>query len=89
MLRRIGEATAGKRVTIVPGNHDHHLARTLIDGAGELALETTTRRLRAARWPRWRPRSGGEVRVAYPGVWVRPDVFATHGHYLDVHNTVP
>ncbi len=22
-------------------------------------------------------------------MWVRPDVFAMHGHYLDVHNTVP
>jgi hypothetical protein len=32
---------------------------------------------------------GADVRVAYPGVWVRPDVFATHGHYLDLHNTVP
>jgi hypothetical protein len=30
-----------------------------------------------------------EVRVAYPGLWLRHDVYATHGHYLDVHNTVP
>jgi hypothetical protein len=29
------------------------------------------------------------VRVAYPGVWVREDVYATHGHYLDCHLTVP
>ncbi len=29
------------------------------------------------------------VRVAYPGLWVRPDVYATHGHYLDCHLTVP
>src|SRR6202012_1405816 len=29
------------------------------------------------------------VRAAYPGVWLRPDVWATHGHYLDVHMTVP
>ncbi len=27
--------------------------------------------------------------VAYPGLWVRPDVYATHGHYLDCHLTVP
>ena len=25
------------------------------------------------------------VAVAYPGVWLRDDVYATHGHYLDVH----
>ena len=29
------------------------------------------------------------MRVAYPGLWVRPDVYATHGHYLDCHLTVP
>jgi hypothetical protein len=29
------------------------------------------------------------VRVAYPGMWVREDVYATHGHYLDSHLTVP
>jgi hypothetical protein len=27
--------------------------------------------------------------VAYPGVWIREDVYATHGHYLDPHGTVP
>ena len=30
-----------------------------------------------------------ELRIAYPGVWIRDDVYATHGHYLDLHNTVP
>ncbi len=29
------------------------------------------------------------VRVAYPGVWLRDDVYATHGHYGDRHTTVP
>ncbi|MEA2412020.1 MAG: hypothetical protein QOC77_2581 [Thermoleophilaceae bacterium] len=90
VLRRLGEACSGKRVTIVPGNHDHYLARTLIDAAPSLELETEAA-----------PPAGGplgavadalgreRLRIAYPGVWVRPDVFATHGHYLDVHNTVP
>ena len=27
------------------------------------------------------------TRVAYPGLWVRPDVYAMHGHYLDAHLT--
>ena len=33
----------------------------------------------------------GDARVlaAYPGLWVREDVYATHGHYLDCHLTVP
>jgi hypothetical protein len=30
-----------------------------------------------------------EVALAYPGVFLRDDVYATHGHYLDVHLTVP
>ena len=27
--------------------------------------------------------------MAYPGVWLRDDVYATHGHYCDRHTTVP
>jgi len=30
-----------------------------------------------------------QVRVAYPGVWLRDDVWATHGHYLDRLITIP
>src|SRR5256885_16622710 len=30
-----------------------------------------------------------ELVVAYPGFRPRPDVYATHGHYLDLHLTVP
>jgi hypothetical protein len=30
-----------------------------------------------------------EVTLAYPGLWLRADVYATHGHYLDLHLTVP
>jgi predicted phosphodiesterase len=74
VLRRIGAAAAGKRITIVPGNHDHQLAAE--SRSGPLAAVTGA--------------LGGErVRLAYPGVWLRDDVYATHGHYLDVHNTVP
>ena len=29
------------------------------------------------------------VTVSYPGVWLRDDVYAIHGHYLDRHTTVP
>jgi hypothetical protein len=27
--------------------------------------------------------------VAYPGLWLREDVYAMHGHYLDCHLTLP
>jgi hypothetical protein len=29
------------------------------------------------------------LEVRYPGIWVRDDVYATHGHYLDSHVTMP
>ena len=29
------------------------------------------------------------MQVAYPGVWLRDDVYAIHGHYSDLHATVP
>jgi predicted phosphodiesterase len=29
------------------------------------------------------------VSAAYPGLWLREDVYATHGHYLDCHLSVP
>ena len=29
------------------------------------------------------------VSLAYPGLWLRDDVWATHGHYADLHLTVP
>ena len=41
----------------------------------------------AARIAGWMP--DVEVTLAYPGLWLRPDVYATHGHYLDLHLTIP
>jgi hypothetical protein len=29
------------------------------------------------------------LRLAYPGAWLRDDVYALHGHYADLHSTVP
>jgi predicted phosphodiesterase len=94
-LAAIGEVTAGKQVVLVPGNHDHQLVapaleRARLAGADPLpvAAEHAPRpgdladRV-AARMPR------SDLTVAYPGVWLRDDVYATHGHYLDAHLTVP
>jgi hypothetical protein len=96
VLRRIGDAAAGKRITIVPGNHDHELAAPLIeavrmrDGGGRLEIETFLDPPRGGPLGAIADALGRDgVRLAYPGLWVRPDVYATHGHYLDVHNTVP
>jgi hypothetical protein len=29
------------------------------------------------------------LRIAYPGLWLRDDVYATHGHYMDAHLSLP
>jgi hypothetical protein len=90
----LGAAIGDGRVVIVPGNHDHHLLdewleRRRMDGAEALALE---QRIPLDGGPLAELTSGigqAEVEVAYPGVWLRPNTYATHGHYLDRHLTVP
>ena len=43
-----------------------------------------------ARPPRSTPGSGpARLRIAYPGIWLRDDVYATHGHYMDPHLNLP
>jgi hypothetical protein len=89
----LGASGAGE-ILLVPGNHDHRLAEPLLDRAalaerGSLGLEQhfapaapVARRL--ASWLKPAP-----LRLAYPGVWLRDDVYATHGHYMDCHLTLP
>jgi hypothetical protein len=90
----LGEAMAGREVLIVPGNHDHRLAEPLLewlaaDGPGQLELEHSGP---AAGEPAglidgWL--GDCELRIAYPGAWLRDDVYATHGHYMDCHMSLP
>jgi hypothetical protein len=95
VLAAIGDVTAGKPVLLVPGNHDHQLVapaleRARLAGAAPLpaAAEHPPRPGDlASRVAALMPRS--ELTVAYPGAWLRDDVYATHGHYLDAHMTVP
>jgi len=91
----LGEAAGDSEVLVVPGNHDHHLleewlATRRLDGSAALRLEERAGpelggplRALARRMGRAR------VELAYPGLWVRDDVYATHGHYLDRHLTIP
>jgi predicted phosphodiesterase len=95
LLRRIGEATAGKQVIVVPGNHDYQLVGPALERArlaGHLhlpleGLHPPRDGELAERVAALMPES--ELSFAYPGAWLRDDVYATHGHYLDVHLTVP
>jgi hypothetical protein len=90
----LGAALGDREVTIVPGNHDHRFAEPLLDdlsiaGAADLGLEQThdpspgpTAAIDAWLGP-------AQLRIAYPGLWIRDDVYATHGHYMDAHLSLP
>jgi hypothetical protein len=64
----------GSEVLMVFGNHDHQL---------QLHEEA----LSQIEW--MLSQNGARVRFDYPGVWLREDVYAQHGHYLDRHTTTP
>ena len=90
-FEELGEALAGRRVTPVPGNHDHQLAVSWLQRRRGKPLGLEQRALPEPGDPLSRlARRMGNTRLelAYPGVWLRPDVYATHGHYLDCHNGV-
>jgi predicted phosphodiesterase len=95
VLEALGRAMAGRQVVIVPGNHDHAFAEPWL-----ARLRLASEELPAeAEWPvergdgaagrisEWMP--DVEVTLAYPGLRLREDVYATHGHYLDLHLTIP
>ena len=82
---------------VLAGNHDHGLVAGWIDGrlvtepSGFLGLEqrltpAEAGPLAAALAERAAP---ARVGYAYPGVWLRDDVYAIHGHYSDLHSKVP
>jgi UDP-2,3-diacylglucosamine pyrophosphatase LpxH len=93
-FEELGEALGEREVMIVPGNHDYRLAEPLLDrlsldGGAQLGLEQhdDTPTAGAATIDAWL--GPASLRVAYPGVWLRDDVYATHGHYMDAHLTLP
>jgi UDP-2,3-diacylglucosamine pyrophosphatase LpxH len=92
-FEELGETMAGRPVILVPGNHDHRLAEPLLERlalAGEsLGLE---HRAAPAGEPLTRISSwlaDAQLEIAYPGCWLRDDVYATHGHYMDCHMRLP
>lgn len=93
-FEELGAALASREVTIIPGNHDHRFAEPLLDersfgDGGRLGLEHSTDpapgpTARIAAWL-----GPARLHIAYPGLWIRDDVYATHGHYMDAHLPVP
>jgi len=98
LFEDLGRALAGRELIITAGNHDHALVEPWLARRGQreepppLAPEQLLDPAQAfspmleqlAQWA-----LPARVRVAYPGMWLRPDVYAVHGHYLDCHLTVP
>jgi hypothetical protein len=95
LFERLAPVLAGKRVTLVPGNHDYQLGQPWLARA-----QVAGRPLRPENeWPvseadgaagvlaSWLPRS--EVTLAYPGLYLESGTYAIHGQYLDVYLTVP
>jgi hypothetical protein len=87
----------GAEIVVVPGNHDHFLGggwalrRSLqppapiglaepLDWRDDEPLAAVAEMLAS---------SGASVNAYYPGVFLRDDIYAHHGHYLDRHTIVP
>ncbi len=96
-FEEIGQALAGREIVVVAGNHDHALVESWLRRRGELpdpaplsvqelfpAEEASSMLGTLAQWA-----GAARMSAAYPGLWLRRDVYATHGHYLDCHLTVP
>jgi calcineurin-like phosphoesterase family protein len=84
-------------LVMLAGNHDHGLVAGWIDArlqserSGFLGLsepvepsEAGPLAVRLAELA-----APARLRLAYPGAWLREDVYALHGHYVDLHSTVP
>ena len=88
VVRALGTALgSGRQVVIVPGNHDGPLVRSWIRRRGSdlrpeerIDPDATPLLSEVVRWL-----SPAQVEVRYPGVWLRPGTWATHGHYLNHH----
>jgi calcineurin-like phosphoesterase family protein len=92
-FERLGEAFAGREVVLVPGNHDHRLLGPWLERSRGEDRPASLDEVVDAPHPAVRSVEGwlgdAKLTVRYPGLWVRDHVYATHGHYLDSHVTLP
>jgi UDP-2,3-diacylglucosamine pyrophosphatase LpxH len=88
IIRALGSRLgADREAVVIPGNHDGPLVRSWVRRRGtELAADTpvhpgvTPVLERLCSWL-----APARVSVRYPGAWLSERVWATHGHYLDLH----
>jgi hypothetical protein len=96
LLEEAGRAVG--EIVMLSGNHDHGLVAPWI----ETRLQQTDPAAPLGLEHRLLPREAGplaeqlaafaapaELTFAYPGIRLRDDVYALHGHYADLHTTVP
>jgi predicted phosphodiesterase len=102
-FEELGRAFAGREIVVVAGNHDHALIESWARRRDEApacprtgepaplgleqrfaAEEASSMLATLASWA-----EPASLSAAYPGLWLRPDVYATHGHYLDCHLSIP
>ena len=95
-LAEIGAAARDVPIVYVPGNHDHQLVAEWVERRGlggdraPLGLEEKLTPGGSGLMAEVAAAIGAPgLTFSYPGVWLRPDVYAIHGHYLDRHNRIP
>lgn len=83
-------------IVLVPGNHDHALVAPWLERRHRDGVPAALGLAETASWVPSDPVAAlaeaaapARLTLAYPGVWLRDDVYAMHGHYLDRHITVP
>lgn len=93
VFEELGKALGDAEVVLVPGNHDHRLAEPLLD---ELSVAGEPLGLEHHHAPSEGPAAllddwlgSARLKISYPGIWLRDDVYATHGHYMDAHLALP
>jgi len=81
---------------VVAGNHDHPLVQGWADRRAAAGPPPALGLSGPVQWRADEPLARvaellapARVTAAYPGLWLREDVYATHGQYLDLHLTVP
>jgi hypothetical protein len=98
LFEDLSRVFAGREIVVLAGNHDHALVEPWLERRSEeraapaalgveqrfAAQEASPMLAQLAAWAQ-----PARLTAAYPGLWVRPDVYAIHGHYLDCHLTVP
>ncbi len=97
-LAEVGEALGAQgELVFGGGNHDHNLVagwtetHLMQDAPHTMGLDHRIDPREAGPIPAQLAAAAAPATVsfAYPGLWLRDDVYALHGHYLDLHTTVP